>query len=313
MKKIYSTSNWEWYRMESDNMSELKKLVDHPQYCNYWINRINNNESNYLEVSTFNPEYLYLSGSIIYLQNSKVQNENDLFHFFITKEYFITVDLDFSNLPETVVSEMLMEMEYTSTAIEGFFILIGEMIKNYLAKIDDFELRLNQLLWDLKEKNNIEILERIHHARHEILIWKNLMIPIKEIQIGMEEVFGEELTSFTACKRTNKRIERTLHLLKEYQQEIDALVDFEVVVSSHRGNEIMKTLTVLTTLFTPIAAWGALWGMNFKFMPELDLKFGYVYSIIVIAVTTLILYFYLKMKGWTGDILQSSKKHSFFK
>jgi magnesium transporter len=75
----------------------------------------------------------------------------------------------------------------------------------------------------------------------------------------------------------------------------------------------MKTLTVITTVFTPIMAFGALWGMNFKDMPELEWRFGYILSIALITISTLLLYGYLKIKGWTGDLLKSKKKGSFFK
>jgi Mg2+ and Co2+ transporter CorA len=48
-------------------------------------------------------------------------------------------------------------------------------------------------------------------------------------------------------------------------------------------------------------------------MPELEWKFGYILSIILIVVSTILLYGYLKIKGWTGDILKGKKKDSFFK
>jgi Mg2+ and Co2+ transporter CorA len=139
------------------------------------------------------------------------------------------------------------------------------------------------------------------------------MIPVKEIRLGVEEAFGEEVTKGAEFKRTCKRIERGYTLVREYQQEIDDLVNFEEMVSMHRGNEIVKTLTVITTLMTPIASWGALWGMNFKYMPELDWRIGYPLSLLVIVATTAALYIMLVKKGWMGDILRGRKKNSFFK
>jgi len=102
-------------------------------------------------------------------------------------------------------------------------------------------------------------------------------------------------------------------LLNEYEHEIDSLINLEEVISSHRGNEIMKTLTVLTTIFTPIMAFGSLWGMNFKHMPELEWRYGYIFSIALIIISTAFLYYFIKNKGWTGDLLKGKKKGSFFK
>ena len=91
------------------------------------------------------------------------------------------------------------------------------------------------------------------------------------------------------------------------------MINLEEVISSHRGNEIMKTLTVLTTIFTPIMALGALWGMNFKHMPELNWQYGYLIAMLLIIISTLLLYRYLKKKGWTGDLLKGKKQGSFLK
>lgn len=89
------------------------------------------------------------------------------------------------------------------------------------------------------------------------------------------------------------------------------MIDLETVISSHRGNEIVKTLTVITMLFTPIAAWGALWGMNFELMPELKWKYGYLIAIAVILLSTLGLYFFLQKKNWIGSVLKNPKNRKF--
>ena len=57
------------------------------------------------------------------------------------------------------------------------------------------------------------------------------------------------------------------------------MIHLQEVVSSHRGNEIMKALTVLTAVSTPLTALGALWGMNFKYMPELEWKYSYLMAL----------------------------------
>lgn len=58
-----------------------------------------------------------------------------------------------------------------------------------------------------------------------------------------------------------------------------------------------------------MTAFGALWGMNFEVMPELSLKYGYLFSLILIAVSTALVYWYLKKKGWTGDLLRDKKRY----
>jgi magnesium transporter len=155
-------------------------------------------------------------------------------------------------------------------------------------------------------------LEHVFAQRHELLVCKNLLIPIQELKMAIEEIDFPAVNNGKTFIRTYKRIDRAMVLLREYEHELDSVIHLEEVISSHRGNEIMKTLTVLTIVFTPIMALGALWGMNFKHMPELEWKYGYLVSIICIVLSTALLYGYLKTKGWTGDLLKGKKKGSFF-
>jgi len=53
--------------------------------------------------------------------------------------------------------------------------------------------------------------------------------------------------------------------------------------------------------------------MNFKNMPELSWRYGYIAALGLIVVNTILLYIYLYRKGWTGDILKGNKKKSLFK
>ncbi|MEW8986445.1 MAG: magnesium transporter CorA family protein, partial [Bacillus sp. (in: firmicutes)] len=220
-------------------------------------------------------------------------------------------DFDFSILDVSPVG-VHKQMNQAENAVEGFFILLGNLLSSYLHKIDAYEERLHDLLWEMKEQNNLQILERIYENRHELLVWKNLVIPIVELKYVAEEAYGKEIHKKTEFNRVETRVQRVRMLLDEYQQAIDTMINLEEVVSTHRRNEIMKTLTVMTILFTPVTAWGAIWGMNFKFMPELEWKFGYLFAGLFIFASTAALYYYVKMKGWMGDILKVKKKNRFF-
>ncbi|KHD84766.1 magnesium transporter CorA family protein [Heyndrickxia ginsengihumi] len=308
-----SPNDWTWFHFEDDHDQNILSMLQSNKDCMAWYETLESQESNFLSVEPFLSYSPIMKGSCVYYQHVHNREESELFHFYITEKMLVTVGLKFEMLEHSTIEHVLAEMKLSHHAIEAFFVILSELVKNYLYNIDDFELKLNQLLWDIRKHNNINILENIHQRRHELLIWKNMIIPLKEILIGLEEICDEDVFHLPQINRFNKKIKRCAMLLDEYQQEIDALVNLEDVVSNFRGNSIMKTLTVLTTLFTPVSAWGALWGMNFKHMPELGWKYGYLFSIVIISLNTILLYIYLYKKGWTGDILKVNKKHTFFK
>ncbi|MGA9227700.1 MAG: magnesium transporter CorA family protein [Mesobacillus sp.] len=312
MHYTFNEGKWKWHDFQAGQASELNEITTIYPTCNNWYNNIKDNQANFLQLNTQTRGEEYIWGSLIYRQDIEEKHEKNIFHFYICKEFFITIDFDFSVLNcnhESVQNQM----EQAENGVEGFFILLGEILLNYLKRIDEYEEQLHELLWKLKEQNNLELLERVYENRHELLIWRNLLIPITELKYIAEEAYGSDINKMSEFSRVATRIERIQMLLNAYQQEIDTMINLEEVVSTHRGNEIMKTLTVMTVLFTPVMAWGALWGMNFKVMPELEWKLGYAMAAALILVSTVGLYIYLRMKGWMGDILKGRKKNSFFK
>ncbi|NKE07493.1 Mg2+ transporter protein, CorA-like protein [Bacillus selenatarsenatis] len=311
LRHTFNDKKWTWFESGKEDQQEIKEFVSRKPSCEKWYENIEDNKSNLLELNTQERGEEYIWGSLIYQQDIEEKGEKNIFHFYISKDFFITVDFDFTILNTNSIG-VHKQMDQAENAIEGFFILLGEILSSYLQKIDGYEERLHDLLWEMKEHNNLEILERIYESRHELLIWKNLVIPIVELKFIAEEAYGKSIHEKAEFSRVVTRVDRIRTLLSEYQQAIDTMINLEEVVSTHRGNEIMKTLTVMTILFTPVTAWGAVWGMNFKVMPELEWKFGYVFAGVLIIASTAGLYYYLKVKGWMGDILRVKKKNRFF-
>ncbi|KAB2331884.1 magnesium transporter CorA family protein [Bacillus mesophilum] len=313
MGQEFKYSNWKWLHYNHEEELDMKITPPFQEVFKIWIDSLQERDTNVLTIDSTKPNAESVRGSLIYQQTIEEQRENRIFHYFITVDSLYTVGFDLEAIDVIEEDTLMRKMEQAQNGIEGFFVLLGEILSYSIKKIDQFEIRLNDLLWKVKKKNSIKRLEEIYKLRHELLVWKNLMIPIKELEIGINEAFGSEDSNLPEYKRICSRIKRGSMLIQEYQDEINTLVNFEEMVSTHRGNEIMKTLTVITTLFTPVSAWGALWGMNFKLMPELDWRLGYPLSLLIIIGSTAALYILLIKKGWMGDILKGRKKNSFFK
>ena len=67
---------------------------------------------------------------------------------------------------------------------------------------------------------------------------------------------------------------------------------------NNKMNEVMKVLTVIATIFMPMTFLAGVYGMNFRFFPELEWKFGYIYFWIIIMVITALMLFYFKKRRW---------------
>lgn len=81
-------------------------------------------------------------------------------------------------------------------------------------------------------------------------------------------------------------------------KKLSELRDSYLSVNSHKMNKIMMLLTVVTTIFIPLTFIVGVYGMNFKYMPELDLKYGYFIVLGIMLLIGFFMFTWFKRKGW---------------
>ena len=89
-----------------------------------------------------------------------------------------------------------------------------------------------------------------------------------------------------------------VQLTESCRETISSLMDLYISNSDMRMNYIMKRLTIVSTIFIPLTFLVGVWGMNFKYMPELEWEHGYLAAWIVMLVTGAVAYFILQTRKW---------------
>ncbi|MFY4775737.1 magnesium transporter CorA family protein [Metabacillus sp. RGM 3146] len=303
-------TNWTWHSLTSSELDQekIRSLAGGSPLLERWASHIHHKENNELWIETLDSGSEVICGSLLYTLDEDDGENSQILHYYLSSTLLITVDFGLENLKDQSSAKIVKKLNGVEDAVDGFFVLLSGIVNNYLYGIDHFEIKLKDVLHEVHQHNNKTILDHIYELRHSLLIWKSYFLPVIEILKGAEEAYLDEVKGKKEYKRTCKQVERGSTLIGEYQDEIDTLIRLEEVYSTQRGNEIMKSLTVLTVMFTPLTAWSALWGMNFKYMPELDWIFGYPLALLLIIGTTVSVYIYMKRKGWTGDLLSRKKK-----
>ena len=80
--------------------------------------------------------------------------------------------------------------------------------------------------------------------------------------------------------------------------QVASLISMFLAMSDQKANQVMKVLAIYSMYFFPITFIAGIYGMNFVFMPELNLKYGYYITIGLMAAITIITFFYVRKKGW---------------
>lgn len=313
---ITTEQGWSWYDLEinSWNDSVLHELRQDVPDTEEWLEIIPSIEANYLSVRFPDGKNPIVFGSLIFSVEEEMQEIKDCvhIHFFVNKDRFITLNLDTHTRERMHTHEKMVMMHACKLPIEGMFVLTRTILHYIHIGMDRFEQNLRKVEEMMKKHNKKHLMDQILSSRFELLYWSNLFIPFQEIVTAAREAYsGEELERSVYFRRLVFRTERMSVLFKHYEKEIDTLISIDEAVSAFRGNDIMKTLTILTAIFTPATVIGAIWGMNFDFLPWV--KTGITGFLIISAITifsTLAFYLWMNMKGWTGDLLQVDKKDS---
>ncbi|MFC5649352.1 magnesium transporter CorA family protein [Paenibacillus solisilvae] len=289
-----------------DNAEAIHTLKQsHPEMAG-WLSEIKNAKHNHIIVSELASGEPVLQGTLVF-QASEDQRDLIPLHFWVTKSKIATIHSDYRLSIRLQLEPWDDKLNRCQTAPEAFFVMLGLILENFHAGLDEFETRLGELEQKMQKRNRTGLMNVIFERRYELLHWSHLFIPIREILGAAKEAFLDSLTEHEEYKRMEFKLDRIQELLSHYAMEIDTLLMMDDAISNFRGNDIMKTLTIFTALFTPATVVGGVWGMNFNRIPWASEPWGFLVVTFIIAVSTLCIYGWLWRKGWTGDLLKGRR------
>lgn len=178
-----------------------------------------------------------------------------------------------------------------------FFLMLDLIIDNYeqtLQKISEY----NDLLFtSSKIKPTPEFTAKIEERKQEMFKFKKATKTLRDTITKLEKV---QLSAFKT-KYFNELKEQTNNLMSDVDfelQELESKINLVFSIQGHHLNEVMKTLTVFSIIFTPITFLAGVYGMNFSNMPELKTQYGYFALLGAMLCISVIIIFYFKRKKW---------------
>ena len=181
------------------------------------------------------------------------------------------------------------------------FLLLESILDNYFNTLGQIEDKIEQLgLIEINIDPSPDTLKTIELYKRQIHQIKKTILPIKEFVTRIER----ESFSFINEKHIKYYYELRdlcLSLIDECEQievRLESNINLFFSIQGHRMNQVMKTLTVVATIFIPLTFIAGVYGMNFSHMPELEWRWGYfaVWAIMVGILVVMIYYF--KRKKW---------------
>lgn len=250
------------------------------------------NENNFnlenIELVT-NIKYTKLEDYKKYLLGSIIKKDVKIV-FYVINENIIFVDN--TQFTEDLINKIIKTCGKTDYSIYSFIKDFLEMlVANDLVFLDEIEDKLEVIEKDIL-KNKIDNIDHtlIHYRKELSKIYRSYSQLI-DLAMLLQEKLQFNLLDILITRVEHLKSETMV--LKDYTHQLQELYNMEV---QNRQNDIMKVLTIVTTIFLPLTLLTSWYGMNFKYMPEIYWRFGYPIFIIIFVLVIVICLIIFKIK-----------------
>lgn len=223
-----------------------------------------------------------------------IQEMTNKLAIFFTEEYIITIHK--SPVP---FLDMLRKKYVEPGRCAGASEVLTRITWQALETFDNPANRLSEQI-DFYEnqiilrKNAVDPMEPLYFIKRQASIaHKVLMLmqePINHLFVNAGEEAGLQDVKDQALKMQT--------LYNQALDDVNNLTNLYLSFSAQRTNDVMKILTIFSVFFMPLTFIVGVYGMNFKFMPELDQRWGYPVVILLMVIVTVVVYLWFKKKKW---------------
>ncbi len=180
------------------------------------------------------------------------------------------------------------------------YTILDAVVDSYFKILLEFSESIDKLEDEIFSRFTMETSGKLHKLKRELNRFKMAIYPVREIlsflaRYDHKLVSADNRIYFRDVHDHAIRVIETSEYLRDLAMSLRELYLSNL---SNRLNEIMKLLTIISTIFIPITFITGIYGMNFRYMPELEWKYGYYAILTVMSVISLMMLIYFKKKGW---------------
>ncbi len=180
------------------------------------------------------------------------------------------------------------------------YALMDVIVDSYFLILERIGDRIEDLEEDLLDESRPETMQAIHSLKGEMLLFRKSVWPLREVISSMER--GESVLIRESTGIYLRDVyDHTIHVIdtiETFRDLLSGLLDLYISSVSNKMNEVMKVLTIIATIFIPLTFIAGVYGMNFRYMPELEWRFGYHIILLVMLITGAGMVIYVRKRRW---------------
>jgi len=222
-------------------------------------------------------------------------------NFFLGKNFLVTYhDGPSRSVNQTEERAVKAQMHIARAPDRVAHTLLDSIVENYKPALDELSLEIAELEQRALQDPCKDTLNQILQVKKEVLHLRQIIGPQREVLArfarGEFKLIRAHLVPY--YRDVYDALFHISELAQGYTDSLTGILQVYLNMSSNQTGEVVKLLTLITVITTPLMMIGTWYGMNFHDMPELNHQHGYVVAFGVMVISTAATYWYFKKKKW---------------
>ncbi|MGD9014701.1 MAG: magnesium/cobalt transporter CorA [Candidatus Omnitrophota bacterium] len=180
------------------------------------------------------------------------------------------------------------------------YALIDAIVDHYFVILEWLGEKIEGMEEELVSDPLPEKLQAIHDLKREMIFLRKSVWPLREVISGLQRAESSLIkkSTWVFLRDVYDHTIQVIDTIETYREMVSGMLDIYLSSISNKMNEVMKVLTIIATIFIPLTFITGIYGMNFRFMPELGWRFGYTMVWLIIFTAVIVMLFYFRKKKW---------------
>jgi magnesium transporter len=180
------------------------------------------------------------------------------------------------------------------------YALMDAVVDCYFRMIEKIGDTVEEIEEDIIANSNKEALLQLYRLKREMIYLRKQVWPLRDLISNMIRSETKLINPSTDIylRDLQDHVTRIIDTVETYRDLLSGIMDIYLSTNANRMNEVMKVLTIMSSIFIPVTFVAGVYGMNFDYMPELHSKYGYIatWAVMLSMMGGLLIYF--KRKKW---------------
>jgi len=180
------------------------------------------------------------------------------------------------------------------------YAILDLVVDDYFNEVEKFGEFIDNLEDDFAGRATQETLQNTYKFKRQLISFRKHALPLREVVYKLQKNDSSLVDVKTELffRDIFDHIIQIIENLDTYREITSSMVEMYLSFETNKSNQIMKILTIMSSIFIPLTFIVGVYGMNFEFMPELDWKYGYLYVWALMVGLTSLLILVFKNKKW---------------